>query len=555
MFGGQHGHAGTGLAAGFGSLAAASPHGPAQLHFSAAAPSGSLRPESFAHAMSPGQMGFLAGAAPPSPEAASPSQSPGLSLAGMTAHVSSALGQYCRIVVGDARFRADVLARVSVVVLRWMAGRTSAVALYGRRAWNAHIAQGCLVDATTDFDIMVMRPPDFHTLRFSLLSSLRSSCPDLSLFIYAYVKSHLDSRGSTMTVEVGGTPLVDLTVRERYGDFCIGVEPQHLPEPYTVLRSVDCPAGSAHGSASHTVVSVMRRHTMFRMLRAEIRAGIWRTERAARDLERYALYETMGWFHSDDDGDGEGEGFVVSVVRDSSGERGAWEARRKAKPEARGQAAPEARGQAAPGVGAPTGSRDACVAKEVVRGPGETAGSVAAASPLVRCCPLRAPHSGEPAAETWSAPASEGSADWAEVARSEGSIEPSETSAEGFISESLPETARPDSLCQAPSLGEPSARRNPEGVPRSEPLIPSSIPSIPGSDAEHATQQSPTVLPMDVQLKLLKRHLYQAKSVEEARGCVRFFAYQEDDAVCRVIREVLDAGHLGAVYRVAHAID
>jgi hypothetical protein len=449
-------------------------------------------------------MGFLAGAAPLSPEAASSSsQSPALSLAGMTAHVSSALGQYCRIVVGDARFRADVLARVSVVVLRWMAGRTSSVALYGRRAWNAHIAQTCLVDATTDFDIMVLRPHDFHTLRFSLLTALRSSCPDLSAFIYAYVKSHLDSRGSTMTVEVGGTPLVDLTVRERYGDFCIGVEPHSLPEPYIVSRTVECPAGSAH-----PIVSVMRRHTMFRMLRAEIRAGIWRTERATRDLERYALYETMGWFHADDESCSEGgaEAVVVSVVGDAFGmthdvtrscavkgsdERGA--AQHELRCERAAQHEPRAEG-------------------------------AAQHEPRAEGAAQHEPRAEEAAQHE---PRAEEAAQHEPRAESAGQHE-SRCRDEGEISETL--SGAKATVAGEPLLAEMS-------------FVPVIAPSL------------TTMLPTDVQLKLLKRHLYQAKSVEEARGCARFFAYQEDDPVCCVIREVLAAAHLGAVYRVAHSIE
>jgi hypothetical protein len=260
-------------------------------------------------------------ASPPQPPAgyASPPQpppAPSFSLAALTAHVSGVVGTYCRVVVGDARFRADVLARISDVVVRWMATRPTLVALYGRRAWNVHLAQTVLEETTTDFDIMALcgSGPVFETLRYSLLAALHSHCPDLTPIIHAYLKPHQDGRGATMTVEVGGAPLVDLSVRDQAGDFCIGSKQRAaIPGPHTVTRIMEPVPGRP------CAVSVLRRAVMRKMLRAEIQAGIWRADKARKDLARYAMYEAVGWFLPDyNSPDAIHHQFVITYAADSA---------------------------------------------------------------------------------------------------------------------------------------------------------------------------------------------------------------------------------------------
>jgi hypothetical protein len=216
------------------------------------------------------------------------------SLVAITAHASAVLGHYCRIVVGDARFRADLQTRVSEVVLRWMASRSLQVALYGRRAWNSHLVEQALSETTTDFDLMVLDASMFQPLRFSILTALRTQCPDYSHLLCAYVKQHADARGSTMTVEIAGTPLLDLTMRDTQGDFCIGAATTPLVEPFVVTRRVQAPSERSYN------VAVLRRRVMEKMLEAEIAAGIWRADRARKDLAKYGMFAAMGWFLPDD---------------------------------------------------------------------------------------------------------------------------------------------------------------------------------------------------------------------------------------------------------------
>jgi hypothetical protein len=225
-------------------------------------------------------------------------------LLAMTAHASATLGKYCRIVVGDARMRDEGARLVRDVVFRWLSSRQDRVALYGRRAWNAHMAQPFLEEPTTDVDMIVLDPDEFQMSRFSLSVALRRGVPDCARLLHTYVKQHQDGRGATMTAELGGVPLIDLSVRFIRGDLCISraadkTTPYIIPEPHCVLRMI--------GSRP---VSVLRVPVMLDMLAAESRAGTWRSRRAAMQMFKVDAMARAGWLLPDHNSGG---GFVSSA--------------------------------------------------------------------------------------------------------------------------------------------------------------------------------------------------------------------------------------------------
>jgi hypothetical protein len=208
-------------------------------------------------------------------------------LLAMTAHVSATLGKYCRIVVGDARTRAEMLEAARDAVYRWMSSKHGKVALYGRRAWNAHLLQAFLEEPTTDVDLLVLQPEEFPALRFSLTVLLQRTVPDGARLVHTYVKQHQDGRGATMTAEVGGVPTVDLSVRFARGDLCIfGAAP--IPEPHCVARMI-----------GGRTVSVLRVNVMLLMLAAESRAPTWRARRAAMQMRKVEAMMRAGWLMLD----------------------------------------------------------------------------------------------------------------------------------------------------------------------------------------------------------------------------------------------------------------
>ena len=270
--------------------------------------------------------------APPDPQHNHPPNC-SASLSKLSAYVSSKVGRYCRVLVGDARFRAQVVAEVSGCVLRWISTLQGRVYLYGRRAWNAHLSDAALSENTVDVDLMVHDPAEFTALGASLWDVFGSELPHLMPIAYGYVKAHQDGRGSTMTVEVGGTPLVDLTCRMTPGDFCLFGDVKPFAPPFALLREVELPAetplrfttrhlpqtpdlqlrglpsdlqrscvpeGVSSAPQQRVVqVSVLRVHVMMEMLRAEANARHWRCERASREISKYRTFLALGFLRND----------------------------------------------------------------------------------------------------------------------------------------------------------------------------------------------------------------------------------------------------------------
>jgi hypothetical protein len=210
-----------------------------------------------------------------------PAAAPAADLQTLARSVSAVVGQYCRVVVGDARWRAATAARVERVVMQWVAAANGLVCLYGRRAWNAHTADPALWEDSLDIDLFAVDARMFPALCASLFSALAEFGP----LLHGYTKLHADGKGRTLTVEVGGTPLVDLSARDLFGDFCIGAVAPPLRLPFFVPRTC----------AGVDDIPVLRRDVMAEMLRAEVVVGGWRRDKAARQLDRILTLDALGF--------------------------------------------------------------------------------------------------------------------------------------------------------------------------------------------------------------------------------------------------------------------
>lgn len=224
--------------------------------------------------------------------------------------------QYCKVITHTAMFRATMQHSVGAAILSWLEANRHACSLFGRRAWNAHIVVPALRDETTDYDIMVHRARDMDELRQSLAKHLFVNCGEYEAYTASYEKHHADSCGRTFTVEVCGVQLVDLVCREGSDGFLVPFNgdpvPLHVAEKEVEGKRV-------------TVLAVA---TLRNMLEAETRAKHWRHERAQSQLERYRLFESMGWMAADVDEVGS-RASITTGEADTDDDREAEEDREK----------------------------------------------------------------------------------------------------------------------------------------------------------------------------------------------------------------------------------
>jgi len=120
----------------------------------------------------------------------------------VTAMAQKHLRMYCRVVVGDAKFRSRLFEGVMDRVFLWMSRNQGRLMLFGRRAWNAHLRDKAFVEQTVDVDIFVSDSSDFSAFSAQLLKLLHEDVPACIPFMNPYNKPHMDNRGRTLTSEV-----------------------------------------------------------------------------------------------------------------------------------------------------------------------------------------------------------------------------------------------------------------------------------------------------------------------------------------------------------------
>lgn len=226
---------------------------------------------------------------PPPPPPAAAAITP---INAVTAMAQKHLRMYCRVVVGDAKFRSRLFEGVMDRVFLWMSQNRGKLMLFGRRAWNAHLRDKAFVEQTVDVDIFVSDCSEFSAFSAQLLKLLHEDVPACIPFMNPYNKPHMDNRGRTLTIEVCGVVLIDLSTRDMKGSFCIGEMDSLDIDPPCVERQV-VPGGCR--------VSLLRRKVMLEMLTAEAKNTHWRRERAERDLQKYLIYDALGFFEPDED--------------------------------------------------------------------------------------------------------------------------------------------------------------------------------------------------------------------------------------------------------------
>jgi hypothetical protein len=213
------------------------------------------------------------------------------SLINVTAAAQNSLGMYCRVVVGDAKFRARLYSMILDRVYVWMQEHRRLLVLFGKRAWNAHLKDRTFAETTQDIDIFVYESSLFSPTCAELLRILHEEFASSVPYMNSYTKPHMDNRGKTFTVEICGNVLIDLSTRDIRGDFCINGETKEWKEDYAVDRAVE------HSSrSSSSTISVLRRDIMVDMLQAETTGDHWRRDKAAADLKKYLVYEALGFF-------------------------------------------------------------------------------------------------------------------------------------------------------------------------------------------------------------------------------------------------------------------
>lgn len=249
-------------------------------------------------------------------------------MATVTMAASTALGIYCKVLVGDAKFRSDMVGMVTDCILRWMSCHRGRCFLFGKRAWNSHLSDRTLEDSTTDVDMILYDPDTFPSMTLDLLQVVNDECGPALLYMHSFTKTHADKRGKTFTVEICGVPVADLSMRMTRGDFrltpapvpatppppppppppttptpvtptppasppqtstaaCSG--PLQGPDHFSVLRKVHLTTGESID------VSVLRVSVMQSMLEAEMSSYHWRREKAEKELRKYMMFSALGF--------------------------------------------------------------------------------------------------------------------------------------------------------------------------------------------------------------------------------------------------------------------
>lgn len=225
-------------------------------------------------------------------------------MASVTLGASSALGIYCKVLVGDAKFRADMVGMVTDCILRWMSVNSTRCFLFGKRAWNAHLSDRTLEESTTDVDMILYDPSTFPSMTLDLLRVINEECVPALIYMHSFTKTHADKRGKTFTVEICGVSVADLSMRNTPGDFClvaasgsseIGSSPLPPHDHFSVLRNVYLTTGET------IRVSVLRVRVMESMLEAEIASYHWRKDKAEKELRKYMMFAALGFISAEEE--------------------------------------------------------------------------------------------------------------------------------------------------------------------------------------------------------------------------------------------------------------
>lgn len=183
-------------------------------------------------------------------------------------------------IFGSAAWRTQAIESLVPEVVRWASSRPD-VALFGRRAWNAHLRHRSTRIPTSDVDLIFVRPfgPEFWHAGIALASTL---IPLVARFgpVNCFAHTHHDGGGVTITVQTCGITLADLSAR------C---------QPVIALRTVRC-------AVAEMEMNVLARETMFSLLDLEARdLTNYRREHAANMIDYYRMCERQGYFDSDDE--------------------------------------------------------------------------------------------------------------------------------------------------------------------------------------------------------------------------------------------------------------
>ena len=232
-------------------------------------------------------------------------------MANVTLAASSALGIYCKVLVGDAKFRSEMVGMVTDCILRWMAVNRGRCFLFGKRAWNAHLSDRTLEESTTDVDMILYDPETFPSMTLDLLRVITEECGPALTYMHSFTKTHMDKRGKTFTVEICGVSVADLSMRTTPGDFRLvahdaaTTSPAHSPlasgqplppyDHFSVQRTVHLTTGE------RIRVSVLRVRVMESMLEAEISSYHWRKDKAEKELRKYMMFGALGFVAAEED--------------------------------------------------------------------------------------------------------------------------------------------------------------------------------------------------------------------------------------------------------------